>query len=29
MFEPVGFEVIGTTDATGSGLPRIVMRRTL
>lgn len=29
MFEPVGFEVIGTTEATGSGLPRVVMRRTL
>ena len=29
MFEAVGFEVIGTTDATGSGLPRIVMRLTL
>lgn len=29
MFEPVGFEVVGTTDATGSGLPRVVMRRML
>ena len=29
MFEAVDFEVIGTTDATGSGLPRVVMRRTL
>ena len=28
MFEPLGFEVLGTTDATGSGLPRLVMRRT-
>lgn len=29
MFEAVGFEMIGTTDATGSGLPRVVMRRML
>lgn len=29
MFQAVDFEVIGTTDATGSGLPRVVMRRTL
>lgn len=29
MFEPLGFEVIGTTDATGSGRPRVIMRRTL
>lgn len=29
MFEPLGFELIGTTDATGSGLPRVVMRRRL
>ncbi len=29
MFEGAGFEVIGTTDATASGLPRLVMRRTL
>ncbi|WP_151526426.1 GNAT family N-acetyltransferase [Serinicoccus kebangsaanensis] len=29
MFEKVGFEVIGRTDAVASRLPRIVMRRTL
>ena len=29
MFEPLGFAVIGTTEATGSGLPRLVMRRSL
>lgn len=29
MFEAVGFTVIGTTDATGSGFPRVVMRRSL
>lgn len=29
MFEAVGFHMIGTTDATGSGLPRVVMRRML
>lgn len=29
MFERAGFEVIGRTDATASGLPRLVMRRTL
>lgn len=29
MFEPHGFEVVGTTDAVASKLPRIVMRRTL
>jgi GNAT superfamily N-acetyltransferase len=29
MFERVGFEVIGVTDATASKLPRLVMRRTL
>lgn len=29
MFEPVGFEVVGTTDAIASKLPRLVMRRTL
>lgn len=29
MFEAVQFEVVGTTDATGSGLPRVVMRRAL
>ncbi|GAA5156231.1 GNAT family N-acetyltransferase [Nocardioides marinquilinus] len=28
MFERAGFEVVGTTDATGSGRPRLVMRRT-
>lgn len=29
MFEKAGFAKVGTTGATGSGLPRIVMRRTL
>ncbi len=29
MFERAGFEVIGTTDAVASKLPRLVMRRTL
>lgn len=29
MFERVGFEVVGTTGARASGLPRLVMRRTL
>lgn len=29
MFEPHGFEVIGTTDAQASRMPRLVMRRTL
>ncbi len=29
MFEGAGFEVIGSTDATASGMPRLVMRRTL
>ena len=29
MFERAGFEVIGTTDAVASRLPRLVMRRTL
>lgn len=29
MFEQVGFEVVGTTDAVASSLPRLVMRRTL
>ncbi len=29
MFERVGFEVIGTTEATASKYPRLVMRRTL
>lgn len=29
MFERVGFEVVGTTDAVASRLPRLVMRRTL
>lgn len=29
MFEPAGFEVIGVTDATASGMPRLVMRRML
>ncbi|GAA4401855.1 GNAT family N-acetyltransferase [Fodinibacter luteus] len=29
MFERSGFEVVGTTDAVASGMPRIVMRRTL
>lgn len=29
MFERAGFEVVGTTDAVASGLPRLVMRRTL
>ncbi|MBF4161409.1 GNAT family N-acetyltransferase [Nocardioides sp. CBS4Y-1] len=29
MFETVGFEVVGQTDATASQLPRLVMRRTL
>ena len=28
MFENAGFEVIGTTDAVASGLPRLIMRRT-
>jgi len=28
MFETAGFEVIGTTDAVASGLPRLIMRRT-
>ena len=29
MFESAGFEVVGTTDAVASGLPRLIMRRTL
>lgn len=29
MFEKVGFAVVGTTGATGSGLPRVVMRRAI
>lgn len=29
MFEQVGFRVIGTTDATASSLPRLVMRRNI
>ena len=29
MFEKVGFEVVGQTQATASGRPRLVMRRTL
>ena len=29
MFERAGFEVIGTTDAVASRMPRLVMRRTL
>ena len=29
MFEKVGFEVVGTTEAVASGMPRLVMRRRL
>ncbi len=29
MFERAGFEVVGTTSATASGMPRLTMRRTL
>ena len=29
MFEAAGFEVVGTTEATASGMARLVMRRTL
>jgi hypothetical protein len=29
MFEKAGFEVIGTTDAVASRMPRLVMRRDL
>jgi GNAT superfamily N-acetyltransferase len=29
MFEKAGFHVVGTTDAVASGMPRLVMRRTL
>lgn len=29
MFDRAGFEVLGTTDAQGSGRPRLVMRRSL
>jgi hypothetical protein len=29
MFERAGFEVVGTTKAVASKMPRIVMRRTL
>ncbi len=29
MFEKVGFEVVGTTDAVASKMPRLIMRRTL
>lgn len=29
MFERRGFEVVGSTDAVASGMPRLVMRRTL
>ncbi|HEX8495948.1 MAG TPA: GNAT family N-acetyltransferase [Actinomycetales bacterium] len=28
MFRRAGFDVVGTTDATASGMPRLVMRRT-
>ena len=28
MFEAAGFEVIGTTDAVASSMPRLIMRRT-
>ena len=27
MFERAGFRVVGTTDATASGMPRLIMRR--
>jgi GNAT superfamily N-acetyltransferase len=29
MFEPLGFRIVGTTDAVAGGLPRLVMRRDL
>ncbi|MDF1705082.1 MAG: hypothetical protein P1U38_09940 [Aeromicrobium sp.] len=29
MYERVGFEVVGQTDAVASKMPRLVMRRTL
>ena len=29
MFERAGFDVVGTTGAVASGMPRLVMRRTL
>ncbi|MEO5608192.1 MAG: GNAT family N-acetyltransferase [Ornithinibacter sp.] len=29
MFQKAGFELVGATDATASGLPRLAMRRTL
>ncbi len=29
MFEKAGFDVVGTTDAVASGMPRLVMRRVL
>ena len=29
MFEKVGFDVVGSTDAVAGRLPRLVMRRTL
>lgn len=29
MFEQVGFEIVGTTDAVAGGMPRLVMRRLL
>ena len=29
MFERAGFEVVGTTEATASGMPRLTMRRSL
>ena len=29
MFEKAGFEVVGSTDAVASRMPRLVMRRTL
>ena len=29
MFERAEFEVVGTTDAVASGLPRLIVRRTL
>lgn len=29
MFEPLGFEVVGSTDAVASKMPRLIMRRSL
>ena len=29
MFDKAGFELVGTTDAVASKLPRLIMRRTL